>query len=341
MGLGYSSEFWINGVLLSSVVTMGITGNLSCNLVLLSKKLRLNQTFLSLLRWLAVIDSIFLGFVFLTFCLPQLSEYYRTWLYPYMMPTLLPLTSIFLNVSIYCVISLAVERYLSVCRPQHMDKGSFGGYILPIFAFSVFFNLPKFFELKIDFVKEKNDDSFSIPYVLPTLLRKSPEYSYYTIGAVFIFLGLIPLCSVSVLNYLVVRRMKKLGGDDSHLATFRDRTSTYLLSGVVIIMIICHLPRNILNVYEMYLAATSAELNFPHPWLVDLSHITLALCSSLNIFIFSCQDKIFREILLGKIFFCQKKGENWQNTSLDINFNSQGVVTGTAVEANEIVELLA
>ena len=28
-------------------------------------------------------------------------------------------------VSIYCVISLAVERYLSVCRPQHMDKVDF------------------------------------------------------------------------------------------------------------------------------------------------------------------------------------------------------------------------
>lgn len=184
-----------------------------------------------------------------------------------------------------------MERYFCLCKPTFMNKGSFLGYILPLSVFSVFFNIPKFFELKTEYVERKGQ---FLPFVLPTEMRKSPEYSYYTIGSGFFFIGLIPLLGLIILNSLAVKNKRSTGGGDT--SGYRaDRVSTSLLFGVVFLMVGCHLPRTILNVYEMYLASISEELKFPYPWLVDVSHLFLALSSTLNIVIYSLQDTIFRE----------------------------------------------
>ena len=53
-------EFWIVGVMITVVSVVGILGNIICILMFQYKRLNMNQTFASLLKWLAVIDSIFL-----------------------------------------------------------------------------------------------------------------------------------------------------------------------------------------------------------------------------------------------------------------------------------------
>ena len=55
-----SIEFWVVGVVLMVVSIGGIMGNIICILMFQYKRLNMNQTFVSLLWWLAVIDSIFL-----------------------------------------------------------------------------------------------------------------------------------------------------------------------------------------------------------------------------------------------------------------------------------------
>ena len=55
-----SLEFWIVGVLMSAVAMIGFIGNIICVLMFKYKRLNMNQTFTSLLTWVAVIDSIFL-----------------------------------------------------------------------------------------------------------------------------------------------------------------------------------------------------------------------------------------------------------------------------------------
>ena len=57
---GTSFEFWILGVAISVVSLAGVLGNIICILMFQYKQLNMNQTFTSLLKWLAVIDSIFL-----------------------------------------------------------------------------------------------------------------------------------------------------------------------------------------------------------------------------------------------------------------------------------------
>ena len=53
-------EFWIVGVMITVVSMVGIIGNIICILMFQYKRLNINQTFASLLKWLAVIDSVFL-----------------------------------------------------------------------------------------------------------------------------------------------------------------------------------------------------------------------------------------------------------------------------------------
>ena len=53
-------EFWIVGVAITVVSVVGILGNIICILMFQYKRLNMNQTFASLLKWLAVIDSFFL-----------------------------------------------------------------------------------------------------------------------------------------------------------------------------------------------------------------------------------------------------------------------------------------
>ena len=150
----------------------------------------MNQTFTNLLLWLAAIDSTFMvsqnfflirllnQFLFyqilvnLTFSLPSLSPSYKALVFPLILPSLLPLTSVSMSASVYCVIALAVERYLHIARHQASNKvgadqnklyfltwyfqGSFFGYILPVMAFSLLYNAPKFFEFTTVYTTDKN-----------------------------------------------------------------------------------------------------------------------------------------------------------------------------------------
>ena len=70
--------------------------------------------------------------------------------------------------SLYMVVALSVERYLSISNSSQQDKvgklsqknqnkfwlfqGSFFGYVLPVLVFSTAFNFPKFFEFSTHYL---------------------------------------------------------------------------------------------------------------------------------------------------------------------------------------------
>ena len=61
-------------------------------------------------------------FVTLSFSLPSLSPTYKERMFPLILPSLLPLTSVTISGSVYCVVALAVERYLQLARPAQSNK---------------------------------------------------------------------------------------------------------------------------------------------------------------------------------------------------------------------------
>ena len=98
--------------------------------------------------------------------------------YDHLVPVALPLAQIGMTSSIYFTLAIAVERYTTVCHPfykvnyhphccvhhhhhhhQVSSSWSSAGYILPIITFSVFYNIPKFFELQVKTVRRSGNNT--------------------------------------------------------------------------------------------------------------------------------------------------------------------------------------
>jgi len=296
-------EFYICGCAILLCAVIGLSGNAACIFLFKFRKMKMNPTFTNLIVWLALIDSLFLVLISLSFSLPSLSPQYKKWIFPTILPSLLPLTSVTLTGSVYCVVALALERYLHLTRPSCSNKGSFFGYILPVLAFSVFYNAPKFFEFFTEYSLNENREL--VPHVRATEFRKNVDYSFYVLGSNFIFMGLIPFSLLISLNIVISRKM-----DQCYPSS--DQSMSLLLYCIVIVQTVCHAPRTALNTYEIYQALTGGSMSLSNPWLVDLSHLMLAISSASNVAIFALQDLRFRSLLVTDmkkaLFLYRKKG---------------------------------
>ena len=95
-------------------------------------------------------------------------------------------------------------------------------YIIPIFTFSLLYNIPKFLELtvmEVDCTRnltvtnqtictKKHEDADQVEIIQPTSLRLSPFYvKYYLIYLNFLINAIIPLISLLILNSLISRKV--------------------------------------------------------------------------------------------------------------------------------------
>jgi len=308
------AEFYICGLGILVCGVFGLIGNISTILLLMFRNTNMNQTFSNLIAWLAAIDSLFLVFICLSFSLPALSSSYKDETFPLLLPSLLPLSSVTLSGSVYCVIALATERYLHLTRPQDSNKGSFFGYILPVLVFSLLYNAPKFFEFTTDY--RINKKSEMEPYVRATEFRKNVDYSLYVLGSNFIFMGILPFSILICLTCLVSYRLRHYFRSQER----PDHSLFLLLFSIVVVQLVCHTPRTGLNIYEIYQALTGGDMSLTHPWLVDISHLMLAISSASNVIIFTVQDLRFRELLLRdlkKMMFLYRQGDSRERQEIE------------------------
>jgi len=283
-------EWALSGLLVATFVAVGLVVNTIC--ILFTCKAGVgNSTLVSLLRFQGFVDSSFLVFSFLTFALPVLNSRYKVWLGPHLIPALLPLTAISLTASLYCTAASTCERWLRTSGTCRSNQGALFGYILPFSTFAIIFNLPKFFEFSTESYFSEEDRAH-LPYVAPTQYRQSSDYAAVVLGTSLLFTGLLPLTAVIVLTYLS-RQIIITAPHESNRRRFLAWPSALLL-------LLCHLPRIGLNIYEMSLVEPSA-LPLHLAWLVDLSHLLLALASASNCLTFLAQEtsltKIARELL--------------------------------------------
>ena len=115
-------EYSLSGVGILLVSVLGLCGNIVSAFVLKTRHRDTNQTFTDLLVWLAVIDSVFLVLVTMMFSLPLVSPSYHDWVFPPMVPIVLPCTSVAMTASLYTVLALAVERFLTVSASSQRNK---------------------------------------------------------------------------------------------------------------------------------------------------------------------------------------------------------------------------
>ena len=153
---GYDREFfWISGVLLLIVGTIGIFGNIFSIVILCQNRMR-KTTFFNLLLVLCCFDILFLLSygsvrVYDAFsCNP--ADYSNNELLPMGKVFAWPLLEIGWLGSIYMTVAISLERYIGICRPNLLLSRRAFLFIIPVVLISFGFSFPRFLEYELIFV---------------------------------------------------------------------------------------------------------------------------------------------------------------------------------------------
>jgi len=263
------------------VAGLGLLGNTFSIFVLARREMR--NCFNNILIALNVCDSLHLIFAIMDAVRNSFGELYPSHLlhiFPYIH---YPFYRISLCASIFLIISVAIERYLAVCRPHHYreiqtDSSRCLRYILPSLIAAFVVNMSRFFETEtasicLDFTEcgPCYETATWAYYVRPTQLRLKKEYIiYYHTWTWVVFTGLIPLIILVFLNLRILSSLRSLrcrleigktvtNGSSTTSEKLRERRATQqsrdcnlaiILISTVVMFFLCHLPRVVTSIYE-------------------------------------------------------------------------------------------
>jgi len=335
--LGETAAFVIEGVILPVLATAGIVGNLLCVWTFNKTDVELKPSFANLLKCLSIFDTIFLVCILLEYSLPILSQQFYIWVLPRITPIIVPFIHISLTGSVYSVVAVAIERFLTVCFPFQQCQMCNGlGYIVPIVLFSVLYNLVKFFEIETVYLEheewmvDSNGTNISTtvqyPWMNATDLRRNPVYAEYVVFVLnFVVMGLVPVLLLAGLNFLIYRSISRATATHNNISSAhrRDTTMARLLMAIVVVFLCCHSTKIVVNFYEALQMIRYGELSEQPGWmepLIKVNHLLLTINSAINIVIYSFKDFKFRSVLFSA--FRRKKPNKSFRTSIRSSFGS-------------------
>lgn len=264
------------GVILSIIACFGLMGNMVAISYFGNSKRR-RQTFYGLMLVLAIVDLLLIISCIFLFTLPAISENYkRRPFYHYTILWILPVAQICFTANAYITVAVSLERYLTICRPFYHRAHSWRApaYFVPILAFSILFNVPRFFELSWVDAGNKTQIGHSyelLNYVEPTDMRNNPIYvQVYFVWCNFIFSGVLPFLLLITLNVSVLNQLRVYGNNakktkksnteilqpriHQHGADERRQAQVQMAKVSIIIVaifIVSHSIKWIPNIYEM------------------------------------------------------------------------------------------
>ena len=156
------------------------------------------------------------------------------------------------------------------------------------------------------YFREETNASNVKPVIRATDLRKNSLYlTYYINLATFVVIGLIPFSLISYYNYNVYKGMKlrlkiaedrqrKISNISIREKSTHEHDSANVLGGIVLLFMICHSLRLLLNFYEMIFikhvldCITNKQSGFPTWFFItkSFSDLMLIINSSINVIIY-------------------------------------------------------
>ena len=272
-------SFWFDGIFLCTLSSFGILRNLFSINILWQAKAIIGNMFHQLLIGLFFSDSLVL-FTSILWHLKWnigLKSHALTVMYPYI---ILPFNHIAMTASIFVTVGIAHERYQTTRKHTLVTQGQLSQqqhdlttatqhhqrkllkYLLPIFLFSVIFNIPKFLELKVvyaptkmhDYILEQktgipvsgtsfiedfqhstttdagnfpnwNKQAVSVPelYVSDYVIQ-DPQFVVNYYWTCVVILGILPFALLAFLNYRIYKITKVQTSDEAQ-ATEGDQSS--------------------------------------------------------------------------------------------------------------------
>ena len=334
--------WWMDGVVPLVISVIAILFNLTTIIVVLGSELAANF-FNWLLVFLAIFDNLFLLNRILEsfrnhFVSTELHDYvFVYFLYYFQMVTMC--------CSDYMKLLLAFERYntlatplevhrvrlhnpghnVTLCEYFSFHKTRLIKYTLPVIVFVSIFYIPKTMELQL---VHSGVQGYEIQ---GSDLRTNDCYiSWYLNFANILVTVVVPLATLVYLNINIALKLKRhvdtrsqsrvgstISGEETQITavpsedTRRERNmvqQTMMLFAIVILFLICHTPRTILNIEE---GATMDNVKMAKEcgchWLqywtlnvIPVSHILLQINSGTNLFIYCFFSSWFRKALKHK-----------------------------------------
>ena len=221
-------------------------------------------------------------------------------------------------------------------------------YIGPVILLSFAYHLPVFFEVTIETCSESDekcvdnsttivlsekDEENDVDDVVTRLsiskLRSNETYTllYLNIGNIIIT-GIVPLLILAYFNFFVVRGMRKFERKrsfrrqesiqkekkkDTHeeKELKNQRNQTIILFSIVIIFLVCHCLRIVLNAHDLathknMLQSSEENCTHGHPYWVNIGHpiseTFLKLNSIANFFIYCAFNNRFRKAVKNRLW---------------------------------------
>ena len=221
-----------------------------------------------------------------------------------------------------------MRPYLQLVRRKENSVYRLFSYVTPVIMFSILFNAPKFFELKLvdstfychDAAKDKTNKTGCIPLleISPTDLRNNKNYIlWYLNVANLMVISIIPGLLLSFFNYRIYssskeRHQKRIkvfsrgdqqnGNDTKMDGEIKQRI---VLFAIVIMFFICYLLRIALNVAELVDTEMKQEqwnkgcpgIRFWGLIALPISGVMLQINSCADFFIYCIFDQLFKDTL--------------------------------------------
>lgn len=325
------------------VCVCGLFFNSITILLLFNKKLS-GIFFNRLLLSHCIIASMYLIITLLEIwlCSSQSQEFfYRQYAFYFFV---VPARGIIMCCTIYMTVILSLERYTSIVRPQPQGTGQVSWtqvlkFVAPVVLLCTLFKFPSFFELDTETTEgrfnnatnplmvkgpwprtssENNTHNTSTISIVVTEMRIAELYTVLYINIANITVtGLIPLTLLAFFNFHIYkgimrfhqRRLAILSRRDhqnpTNNQTGSDKTQAIVLFAIVLLFLLCHTLRILLNIEDLISHNTKMDeirkgcfgIRYWVLLAVPVSEILLRLNSSLNFFIYCAFNKSFRGVI--------------------------------------------
>ena len=301
-------QFYIEGVALSTIGCFGLIGN-GLGTVYFGRKHRLKKRFYSLMFTLSVID-VLLIISFIWFC--SVPEFLHTQKHNHRWSIILfPLINILCTISIYLTLAVSFERYLAICKPlfYHEHLWHVKVFLIPIFIFSILYNIPTMFELHWMVGSGKvNGTNITVNYgAFPTELRLNSKYEeIYKLWGDTIILTIIPIIILIILNTFIFKEMKRYknyqSGNVSEEVTRQVQVHMAEINLIIVgIFLLCHTFRQIPTFHHVFYHkknyfSSANKCNYKELIysITEISQLAVVFNSSIPFYVYSFKSWLFR-----------------------------------------------